>query len=200
VTAIMPLIVGIGGSAGPGSLSEAALRYCLAAASDAGARTRVFAGADLDVPLYAPGTPRDPRVRALLAAVQAANGVVIASPAYHGTMSGRVKNALDYLEDLRDACPCYLDGRPVGVIASGAGPTAAAHTIATLRGVAHALRGWPTPLGVAIDSAAVTVSPQGQATFDDKTAGQLTQMGRQIVDCATAFAAGAAESARLVVA
>jgi FMN reductase len=200
VAAIMPLIVGIGGSAGPGSLSEAALRYCLAAASAAGARTRVFAGADLEVPLYAPGTPRDPRVRALLAAAQAANGVVIASPAYHGTMSGRVKNALDYLEDLRDACPCYLDGRPVGVIASGAGPTAAAHTVATLRGVAHSLRGWPTPLGVAIDSGTVTMGPHGQAVFDDKTESQLTLMGRQIVDCATAFAAGAAASGRLAVA
>jgi hypothetical protein len=44
---MMPLIVGIGGSAGPGSLSEAALRYCLAAASDAGATTRVLAGAGL---------------------------------------------------------------------------------------------------------------------------------------------------------
>jgi FMN reductase len=196
----MPLIVGIGGSAGPGSVSEAALRYCLVAASGAGATTRVLAGADLDLPLYTPGAARDPRVRALLAAAQAANGVVIASPAYHGTMSGRVKNALDYLEDLRDACPCYLDGRPVGIIASGAGPTAAAHTVAALRGVAHALRGWPTPLGVAIDSGTVTVSPQGRTVFDDKAACQLTLMGRQIVDCATAFAAQAAGSARLVVA
>jgi FMN reductase len=193
----MPLIIGIGGGAGPGSVTEAALRYCLSAAAEAGATTRLFAGADLDVPLYAPGTPRDPRVAALLAAAQAANGVVIASPAYHGTMSGRVKNALDYLEDLSDARPCYLDGRPVGVIASAAGPTAAAHTIATLRGVAHALRGWPTPLGVAVDSGTAATGPCGQVVFDDKTAWQLTLMGRQIVDCASAFAVA---SARLAVA
>lgn len=74
---------------------------------------------------------------------------------------------------------------------------AAARTVTTVRGVAHALRGWPTPLAVAIDSGTVTVSPQGHTVFDDKTARQLTLMGRQIVACATAFAPG---SARLVVA
>jgi FMN reductase len=191
VATLAPLIVGIGGSAGPASLTEAALRYCLSAASAAGATTRVFAGADLDLPLYVPGAPRGERVEALLAATMAANAVVIASPAYHGTMSGRVKNALDYLEDLSDARPCYLDGRPVGVIAAAAGHTAAAHTIATLRGVAHSLRGWPTPLGIAIDSHTVTMTARGEAAFDDKTADQLTLMGRQLVDCATAFGAAA---------
>jgi multimeric flavodoxin WrbA len=31
-----------------------------------------------------------------------AHGIIVASPGYHGSMSGLVKNALDYAEDMRD--------------------------------------------------------------------------------------------------
>jgi FMN reductase len=43
-----------------------------------------------------------------VAEVERADGIVIASPGYHGGISGMVKNALDYLEDLRDAPRPYL--------------------------------------------------------------------------------------------
>ena len=38
----------------------------------------------------------------LVADVRRADAVVIGSPAYHGSLSGVVKNALDHLEALRD--------------------------------------------------------------------------------------------------
>jgi FMN reductase len=44
--------------------------------------------------------------------VRGADALVFGSPGYHGTLSGLVKNALDYLEELgRDARP-YVDGLP----------------------------------------------------------------------------------------
>ena len=48
-------------------------------------------------------------------AVSAADGLIIASPGYHGGISGLVKNALDYVEDLRGDARPYLDGRAVAV-------------------------------------------------------------------------------------
>jgi FMN reductase len=142
------LVVGIGGGLRAGSATEIVLRAALGAASSLGASTALFAGPDLDLPMYAPG-PRGARASALLDALRRADGVILASPAYHGTVSGLVKNALDYAEDLRDVS--YLDGRAVGCIAVSGGAQAAASTLTTLRSVAHALRGWPTPLGVAVD-------------------------------------------------
>lgn len=76
-----------------------------------------------------------------------ADGIILASPADHGFVSGVVKNALDYVEDLADDPRCYFDGLAVGCIATGAGCEATVMTLEQLRAVAHALRGWPTPLG-----------------------------------------------------
>ena len=81
-------------------------------------------------------------------------------------MSGLVKNALDYLEELRGDQRPYLDGRAVGLVAVARGWQASVATLGTLRQVVHALRGWPTPLGLAINSSATTFDDNGR-TDDD---------------------------------
>ena len=42
------------------------------------------------------------------------DGLIIATPSYHGGVSGMIKNALDYIEALRDDARPYLHGRAVG--------------------------------------------------------------------------------------
>ncbi|EYT81895.1 FMN reductase [Streptomyces sp. Tu 6176] len=149
-----PRIVGLGGSPRPGSSAEQALRCVLEEARRLGADTRLIAGADLAVPLFDPTARiRPPGVFRLLSEVAEADGVVLASPAYHGSLSGLVKNALDYLEELRDEPRPYLSGRAVGCVAVGQGWQGAMTTLGALRDVVHALRGWPTPLGVAVNTA-----------------------------------------------
>lgn len=148
------LIVGIGGTTRPGSSSEAALRTALQPAAAAGAEVRCFGAADLDLAMYDPTTPeRSPAAARLVEAIRHADGLVLSSPGYHGTVSGLVKNALDHVEDLRDASPPYLDGRAVGCIGVGYGWQGAVNTVQTLRSIVHALRGWPTPYGAAVNAA-----------------------------------------------
>jgi FMN reductase len=145
-----PLIVGIGG-AGPASSSEQALVITLAAAASMGARTRLIGGASLaQLPLYlAPDCRDHPEARALIAGVREAEGCLLASPGYHGTVSGLIKNAIDYIEETaRDKRP-YFHERPVGLIATASGWQAAGTTLSTLWTIVHALRGWPTPFGIA---------------------------------------------------
>jgi FMN reductase len=151
-----PLVVGIGGTLREPSSTERALELALAAAEHAGARIRCFTGRDLaGLPLYSPAElGRCAAAAELVEAVRRADGLIVASPGYHGSVSGMVKNALDYLEDLRDDERPYLSGRSVGCIATGSGPQAIVSTLASLRTIVHALRGWPTPLGAAIDTAA----------------------------------------------
>lgn len=173
-----PLIVGLGGTTRSDSSSERALAVALAAARDLGARTELIAATELQLPLYAPErTERTPEAVRLVDALAAADGVVIASPGYHGGPSGLIKNALDYVEDLRDGPRTYLDGVPVGCIACAHGWQATATTLASLRSVVHALRGWPTPFGAAINSAEAAIA-------DDVVAAQLRLVGRQVVELA----------------
>ena len=178
-------VVGIGGSLRADSQSERALQIVLAGAAEAGAKTTVVSGADLVLPFYDPAVPdRPPIARRLVEELRAADGVVLVSPGYHGTVSGLVKNALDYLEDLRDDPRPYLDGRAVGCVAAAHGWQAAVTTLTALRSIVHALRGWPTPLGAAVNSAQVEFTGDGGCT-DEKVTAALRTIGLQVVEFAT---------------
>lgn len=185
-----PLIVGIGGTMRPGSSTEQAVRAALSAAESAGARTHLLGAAALQLPLYVPGeTRRTAAARQLINAVQMADGIVIGTPAYHGGISGLVKNALDYIEDLHDAPRPYLHGRAVGCVITARGSQAAT-TLTSLRAVVHALRGWPTPLGVAVNTEHTAFSPNGTST-DSHISAQLSAMGEQVVEFALSRAVAA---------
>jgi FMN reductase len=182
VTTHRPFIIGIGGTARPGSNTERALQATLTVAEQLGACTKLFGGEFLaKLPHYNPGTNiRTPEERELIAAVRAADGMIFASPAYHGGISGVVKNAIDLLEETAQDDRVYLDERPVGLIVSAFGPQAAGATLGAMRAVVHALRGWPTPLGVAINSTNGVFNPDG-TTIEPALAGNLALLGRQVM-------------------
>ncbi|WP_324764094.1 NAD(P)H-dependent oxidoreductase (plasmid) [Sinorhizobium meliloti] len=187
-----PLVVGLGGTTREGSSTELALRYALKEAEKAGAHTILFNGPSLMMPMYAPEVPhRTAEARELIAALRAADGIVIASPAYHGSISGLVKNALDYTEDMRNDAAAYLDGRAVGCITCAYGPQAAGTTLVALRSIVHALRGWPTPLGVGINSLTCRFSPNGGPS-DGAVGDQLKIMATQVTQGAFAMRGGLA--------
>ena len=104
-----PLVVGIGGTLRDGSTSERALRLALTEAARLGAKTQIFAGQSLDLPHY-DAIERTERATSLVEALRAADGIIIATPSYHGSISGLVKNAMDYTEDLRADARSYLGG------------------------------------------------------------------------------------------
>ncbi|WP_236790796.1 NADPH-dependent FMN reductase [Amycolatopsis sp. GM8] len=179
-------MVGIGGSLRTGSQSERALRIALAGAEEAGARTHAITGSELILPFYDSGIPdRTPEAERLVEAVRAADGLIIVSPGYHGALSGLIKNALDYIEDLRPDTRPYLDGRGVGLVAVAYGWQAAVTTLDQLRTIAHALRGWPTPLGGSVNSAEVKFDEAGGAS-DEKVVSTLRLIGRQVTEFAHA--------------
>lgn len=177
-------IVGIGGTTSPGSSTEQALQIALRAAEAVGAQVTMFDGAALAaMPHYAAGaTDRSGEGRRLVEAVRQAHGLVIASPGYHGSISGLVKNAIDYVEETARDERVYLDGLPVGLICTAYGWQATGSTLATMRSIVHALRGWPTPLGAAIRSVS-GMFKDGECT-DEGAAMQLELVGRQVVEFA----------------
>jgi FMN reductase len=183
-----PLIVGIGGTTRTTSSTDRALRVSLQAAETAGARTCVFDGAFLSrLPHFTPDNPeRNEEQRRLVEMVRQADGLIVASPGYHGGVSGLVKNALDLLEDLQEDKRNYLDGRAVGCIVAAAGWQASVSTLAALRSIVHALRGWPTPFGATLNSSENIFDAAG-ACADEKIAEQLATVGRQVVEFANKY-------------
>jgi FMN reductase len=178
----LPLVVGIGGTIGGVSSTERALRIALDAVEREGYRTRMFGGADMArLPLYDPkATTRTDDERAFVAAIREASAIIIASPGYHGSISGVVKNALDLLEETaRDEGRPYLADMPVGLIATAYGWQATGSTIAALRSIVHALRGWPTPFAAAINTQVTKFDAEGGAS-DPAVMEQLRLVGHQV--------------------
>ena len=146
------LIVGLGGTTRPGSTSERALMVALEAAAAAGFETRLFGAGAMPIETYDPTRPeRSAQAVEMIAALRRADGVLIATPAYHGGISGLVKNAIDFTEDMRDDARPYLDGRAVGCIVVADGAQALGSTLASLRAIVHSLRGWPTPFAATLN-------------------------------------------------
>jgi FMN reductase len=187
-----PLIVGIGGTVRAGSTSEQALIKALAAAEAAGADTELFGGVFMAaLPIYDPRAPEGHAERdRLLKAVSGCDGLIVASPGYHGSISGVVKNTLDCLEGLSADSRPYFDGRAVGCLVVASGWQACGSTLAALRSIVHAMRGWPTPMGAALNAASGLFDDDGEFT-DPRDAAQVEIVARQVVEFARRFAGSA---------
>ncbi len=181
-----PRILALGGSTRTMSASERALRFAASAAQAAGAQVTFFTGRELMLPIYDTESPdRHDEAARLIAALREADGLIVATPGYHGGMSGMVKNALDYAEDLRRDERPYLDGRAVGCITVAHGWQTAVGALHQLRQTVHSLRGWPTPLGCAINDVAGTIGAEPIPT-DPALQRQLSVIGQQVTEFAMA--------------
>ena len=180
----MKMIVGIGGTLRANSSSELLVRAVLAECEKLGAETRMFDGPTLaSLPHYNPENSERTKGQAeFVAAVRQADALVISSPGYHGGVSGVVKNALDLLEDTRCDERVYFDGMPVGLIVSAAGWQAGGVTLAALRGIVHAMRGWPTPVGIALNSIEQKPFAPDGSLQDRAVAETVALQARQIME------------------
>lgn len=183
----VPRILGIGGTLRPSSLSEKALRNSLHAAEMAGAQITTVTGADLDIPHYMPQRGvTNGRASRLIAKLRECDGIIISSPAYHGTISGLIKNALDHAEELASDQRPYLTGIPIGCIAVASGWQAGGHTLTTLRTIVHSLRAFPVPLGVVANSLEAAFDRSGHC-HDARVSLQLSMLGQQVAIYAKAM-------------
>jgi FMN reductase len=181
-----PTVLGIGGTLRPGSSSEKALRLALRAAETCGADTRMITARELNFPAYDPELSATDEIPApLINAVRRADCLIVASPGYHGGMSGLLKNALDYLQALASDPSPYLHNKAVGCIVTAAGWQAGVTTLLSMRSTVHSLRGWPTPLGVVINSITQPFSPEGEV-LEKNVGDQLNILAKQVVTFAQA--------------
>ena len=179
-------VVGIGGTLREGSTSLGALRRALSAAEEAGAEVELLDLRELGLPMYEPGRPLDgygPEVRRFVEAVRGADALILSTAAYHGTLAGVTKNALDFAQFLSRGERPYFDGRVVGLISTAGGEQAASYATEALVHTVHALRGVVAPLTVAIPKAWQRFDDEGNVA-DDAYGGRLDRLGGLVVELA----------------
>ena len=110
----------------------------------AGASLEVFDQLHNPLPIYdeREETSRNPSVRRLIELVGAADGIVLSSPEYHGSMSGALKNALDWLSYLSDTQS--VSGKVVGLVGGGASFANSGAVVQMMMAV-RALHAWLMP-------------------------------------------------------
>ena len=116
----MPLILGLSGSLREGSHNTSLLRAA-ATALPPGVELRLYEGLR-EIPPYDSDRdvePADPAVERLREAIASADGVLIATPEYNGSIPGVLKNALDWAS--RPFPDNAFRGKPVAVIGASTG-------------------------------------------------------------------------------
>src|SRR5215210_1437374 len=184
-------VVGVGGTLRGGSASLGALKRALEAAGEAGAETELLDLRRLGLPMYEPGRALEeygPGVGRLVEELRGADAVLISTAAYHGTLAGVTKNALDFAQFLSGGEHPYFDGKVVGLISTAGGEQAGANATGAMVDVVHALRGVVAPLMVSISRARQRTDEAGNVT-DELYGRRLDGRGGQVVDLAGGLAA-----------
>lgn len=144
--------VGIGGSYRPGSSSAKVMNIALEFLAARGHTTASLLLSDLKLPGFESCDKLEdypPNVHHFLREIRSAHGLIFSTPVYHGTLSGGMKNALDFMEYLADDPQPYLTGKVIGLISTSGGQPGV-NAINTMDYVSQALHAWVCPTAVAI--------------------------------------------------
>jgi FMN reductase len=180
-------VVGLGGSLREESTSRTALQVALEGAAASGAGVELLWVRDLDLPLYTAEHAPPPDAHRLAETVYNADALIWSSPTYHGSVSGSLKNALDWLILLAENDPPYLSNKPVGLVTT-AGGVQGLQAVNTMDFIARALRGWSVPLVLPVAQSWQSFDPDGHLK-DEAIAAQLRRLGAEVVRAARQFQA-----------
>ncbi|WP_309895743.1 NAD(P)H-dependent oxidoreductase [Archangium sp.] len=170
----MHKLVALAGSLRRQSASRKALQVAIDGARKLGGEVRVVDLAEPRLPLFEDGvTHVDPAVVQFRDAVRECDGLLIATPVYHDSYSGVLKNALDHLyKELTD--------KVVALIAVGGGRTGQGQALEHLRAVLRETSTWVIPRQVVVPQADTAFDASDRPT-DPEVETRLTQLGAELV-------------------
>lgn len=171
-----PRIIGVCGHMREDSATQRALVLCLEAAQQAGANTQLLELRNFVLPFAESGYKAEefPDVTRFNSIMRASDGLIWATPEYHGSFSGVLKNALDlgYFNE--------YEGKVVALLGTAGGQIGAINALSHLRGVARHLHAWVLPHQVSIARSSSAFDEQGRL-LDEKLAASVEQLGHEIV-------------------
>ena len=168
-------VVGLLGSLRPGSYTRMALATALQGSAELGAEIQLLDLSNYEL-AFCLGKdqgnyPAD--VYRLKSSVRRAQGIILATPEYHGGYSGVLKNALDLMGFEEFA------SKMIGLVGVSGGSTGAAGALASLRTVGRSLRAWVLPLQVSIAEGRNAFDKDGHLK-DSRLHERLLELGRQV--------------------
>ena len=168
-------VIGLVGSLRPGSATRMAVRYVLQSAGEAGANVQLLDLAAYNLPFL--GREREEgnveTVRRFRADLRAADGIILASPEIHGSISGVLKNALDL------ASSDEFEGKMVGLVGVAGGRMGATESLSHLRTIGRSLRAWVIPTQASIGDSDKAFDSHGEPV-DPKVGDRLKSVGKQV--------------------
>ena len=181
--AAAPILI-MGGSYGKRSATSVLMRYTAHLFQERGMAHETLPLGALELPFYHPDLHAEtcPPAEFLLGSFRRARAFVWCTPAYHYSISGAFKNAIDFLELTADDDPPYLGGRLVGLVASSLGPIAAVHAIGAMEQIVHALRGYVVPATAPIGPTKGAIDLEEGRITDERTKIKLIQMVEEMRD------------------
>ena len=170
-----PRIVAICGSLGEDSSTRRACELALRIAQDAGAHTVLVDLREWRLPFAASGfhAREWPDVARLNDLVQNSEGLIWATPEYHGSYSGVLKNALDL------GSFDQYQGKAVALLGVAGGAIGATQALGHLRGIARTLHCLCINEQVSIPRAFSAFD--GEELKDEKLSAGLKHMARELV-------------------
>ncbi len=162
-------VLGVAGSTRQNSYSAKALRIALENAKKHGAEVRILELGKTVLPLYNLGS-QSKEVEQAAEAVGWANAFILASPDYHGSMSGALKNFLDHFYE-------EFAGKVFGYII--ASHEKGLTVMDQMRTAVRQCYGWSMPYGVSINGEQ-DFGPGGEMS-NARLAKRLHMMSRDLV-------------------
>lgn len=172
----MVKIVGIGGSLRSESYTQIALNIAAQRVEALGSEVEILDLRQLQLPFCNGGEeyPDYPDVQRLRDTVSSADGLILATPEYHGGVSGVLKNSLDLMSFTQ------LSDKVTGVI-SVLGGQPNSNALNELRLIMRWVHGWVIPEQIAIGQVWKAFSPEGKL-LDEKLSQRFDQFAQSLVE------------------
>ena len=172
----MVKVVGIVGSLRTDSYSALALQEAINRVKDLGAEVEILDLREMTLP-FCDGSsdyPDYPDVEVLREKVKAADGLILATPEYHGSVSGVLKNALDLMSFE------HISGKVAGLI-SVLGGQSNSNALNDLRIIVRWVHGWVIPEQIAVGQAWQAFDSEGKVK-DEKLSQRFDGFAKSLVD------------------
>lgn len=162
-------VLGVAGSTRANSYSTRALKIALEHAKAQSADVRLLELGKTVIPLYNPGATESKELEQAGESVSWADAFILASPDYHGSMSGTLKNFLDYFYE-------EFAGKVFGYIV--ASHEKGLTVMEQMRTAVRQCYGWSMPYGVSVHG---ELDFKSSEITNDRIAKRVKMMSRDLV-------------------
>ncbi len=169
-------ITGVCGSLNPNGATRKALATALKGADEYKAETTLLELRDLDLVFYGSVPPEEypSDVLQLRKVLKDSQGIILATPEYHGSLTGALKNMLD-LMSVED-----FETKIIGLVGVAGGHIGAINSLNTMKTICRNLHCWVLPQEVSIANSAEMFDADGTVR-DPALEERLLNIGRQVV-------------------